>query len=181
MKIYLHLAEGFEDIEAIATTDILRRAGFDVKLVSIMDSKEVLGAWGTKVVADLSFDEVDYNAGDAIVLPGGGLGSENLQKHKGLLEKIKEYNAKKKWVCAICAAPMVLGEAGVLEGKKATCYPGCEEGLKGANVVSDRVCVDGNIITGKGPGATFEFALKIVENLSDINNVNKLKEEMFIK
>lgn len=181
MNIFLHLAKGFEDIEAVVTADILRRAGLNVKLVSIMDKKEVTGAWGTTITADLLFDEVDYSKGDVIILPGGGEGTENLTGHNGLLEVIQSYYNNRKWVCAICAAPMVLGKIGILSGKVATCYPGCEEGLTGAKVIDERVVVDGKIITGKGPGASYEFALKIVEVLKGVDTVNKLRSEMFIK
>lgn len=180
MKVFLHLAKGFEEIEAITSIDILRRAGLDVKVVSIMEEKEVTGAWGTTIKADLLFNEVDYSSGDMIVLPGGGEGTENLSLHNGLIKEIQIYNDQDKWVCAICAAPMVFGKAGILKDKTATCYPGCEEGLVGANVTDNRVEIDGNIITGKGPGTSFDFALKLVEVLKGEDTVNKLKAEMFI-
>lgn len=181
MNIFLHLAKGFEEIEAITTVDVLRRAGLNVKLVSIMDKKEVTGAWGTTIAADLLFDEVDYESGNMIILPGGMEGTENLSEHVGLANEIRSYYNNGKWLCAICAAPMVLGKVGVLRGKVATCYPGCEDALDGAKVNEERVVVDGKIITGKGPGASFDFALKIVELLKGIDTVKKLKGEMFIR
>lgn len=180
MTVFVHIAKGSEEIEAVSVIDILRRAGLDVKVVSIMDKKEIIGAWNTNITADILFEDVDYSKGDMIILPGGGEGTEYLSEHEGLSNEIQKYYNQGKWLAAICAAPVVLSKAGVLEGKSATCYPGFEDGLSGVDVKSDRVVVDNKIITGKGPGVSFEFSLKIVEMLRGIDVANKLKEEMFI-
>lgn len=180
MTVFVHIAKGSEEIEAVAVIDILRRAGLTVKVVSVMKEKEIIGAWDTNIVADLLFDEVDYSQGDMIILPGGGEGTENLAEHEGLSNEIQKYYNQGKWLAAICAAPAVFGKAGVLEGKAATCYPGFEKDLIGAEVKGDRIVVDNRIITGKGPGVAFEFSLKIVEVLKGMDVANKLKEEMFI-
>lgn len=159
--VYVHLAEGFEEIEVMTIVDILRRAEIETKIVSIGE-KTVTGAHGVPVTADLLFEEADYSACDMIVLPGGMPGTANLQKHKGLEESILAFADVNRWIAAICAAPMILGGLGLLEGKKATIYPGMEEYLAGATAVSDPVAVDGNIITSKSPGTAMVFALELV-------------------
>ncbi|KMT21887.1 DJ-1 family glyoxalase III [Clostridium cylindrosporum] len=176
--VYVHLANGLEEIETITIVDILRRAGVEVKTVSIMGKKEVTGAWGVTISSDLLFEEVDYSNGDMIVLPGGGLGTENLKSHAGINKEIMNYHSEGKWVAAICAAPMVFGSLGILKGREAVCYPGCEEELTGAILKGDNVVVDKDIITSKGPGTAFEFALKLVEVLKGIDEVNRLKQDM---
>lgn len=161
--ILVHLAEGFEEIEAITPVDVLRRAGFDVKTVSVTGKKQVNGAHQVQFVADLLFEETDYSRADMILLPGGMPGSSNLNSHNGLKAMILEYQKQGKDLAAICAAPMVLGRLGVLKGKKATCYPGFEKELEGAAITGKQAEVDGKVITGRGPGAAMDFALAIVE------------------
>ncbi|MEG2339057.1 MAG: DJ-1/PfpI family protein [Clostridium sp.] len=178
MKVYVFIAEGFEDIEAVTSIDVLRRAGAEVELVSIMDSLAVKGAWGITINCDSMFTDVNFDNGDMVVMPGGGVGYENLSKHTGVHLVLKKYNEENKWIGAICAAPMVLGEIGLLNGRRATCYPGCEEGLLGANYTAERVTVDGNIITGRGPLAAGDFTLGLVKVLFGEEKVSSLKEEM---
>ncbi|NLY71119.1 MAG: DJ-1/PfpI family protein [Clostridiales bacterium] len=180
MKVYVHLANGFEEIEATTVIDVLRRAEIDVETVSITGDLLVTGAHGVGVKADKLIDDVNYDSGDMIVLPGGMPGTTNLGNCSKLIEQVKKYNDQKKWVGAICAAPMILGENGLLEGKTAVIYPGMEEHLKGAELGNNKVEVDGNIITSKGPGTAMDFALKLVEVLKDKDAVNKLKEEMLL-
>ncbi len=163
--VYIYLAEGFEEIEALTITDILRRGGVDVRTVSIMDDYCVRGAHGIPVIADMLFEEADYAACEMIVLPGGMPGAQYLHDHEELCAQIKQAAAEGKWVCAICAAPMVLGKCGVLEGKKATIYPGMEDRLTGAQPVSAPAVKDGKVITGMAPGAAMEFALTLLEDL----------------
>ncbi len=166
MKVYLHLAEGFEEIEAVTVVDVLRRADIDVETVSISGKKEVTGAHKITVTADKLFKEINYDKGTMIVLPGGMPGTLNLGNHAGLTEKIKAYAKQDKWLAAICAAPMVLGRLGTLNQKSATCYPGFEKELSGANyLASVPVVQSGKIITSRGPGTAILFALKIVEVL----------------
>ncbi|MGL5273624.1 MAG: DJ-1 family glyoxalase III [Phocaeicola sp.] len=178
--VYLFLAEGFEEIEAISPIDILRRAGVNVKSVSIMPSKEVHGAHGITILADYLFEEIDAEAADMLVLPGGLPGATNLDTHAGLGELILTYAQAGKPLAAICAAPLVFGKRGLLKGKKATCYPGFENYLEEATYTASLVEKDGLFITGKGPGASFAFAFAIVELLCGIDTVNQLKAGMMM-
>lgn len=164
--VALFLANGFEEIEALGTVDILRRADINVITTSITTEKEVTGAHNMTVVADKTFSELDFSKVDVIVLPGGMPGAKHLNEHEDLKTKVKEFADKGNTVGAICAAPMVLGGLGILEGKKATCYPSFEEYLVGAEATSESVVVDANIITGKGPAFMFDFALQLVETIA---------------
>ncbi len=177
-KIYLFLADGFETVEALAPVDVMRRAGLDVVTVSVMGRKSVVSAQNVTVEADALFDEPDYAQGDAFVLPGGSVGTDNLSAHEPLRALLKEAAAQGKLVAAICAAPMVLGRTGILEGKKATCYPGCEGDLFGAEYTAASVEVCGNIITGCGPGASFEFGFAIVERFCGAEVVATMRAQM---
>ena len=161
-KAIVFLANGFEEMEATGTVDILRRGGIDAKTVSITDSKKVIGAHNMEYMADATFAEMDFSDAEALILPGGMPGSSNLNSDEPLKELLIEQYKKGKSVAAICAAPMVLGGLGLLKGRRATCYPGFELKLIGANVTGEAVEVDGNVITGKGPGLVFKFALALV-------------------
>lgn len=159
--IYVLLAEGFEEVEALAPVDILRRGNIDVKTAGI-GGDNVCGAHNIYVKADMKIEDIDVATVDGIVLPGGMPGTLNLQKDATVNKLIKHCNDNKLLICAICAAPMILGELGLLEEKNATCYPGFEEHLKGATLGENSVEVADNFITGKGPGASFEFGKAIV-------------------
>lgn len=161
-KIYVFLADGFEEIEGLTVVDLVRRAGLDVETVSITGSKEINGAHGIRVLADRLFEEGSLNDGDMLVLPGGMPGTRTLQAHEGLKLLLLDYQARNKKISAICAAPSVLGAHGLLQGKRATCYPGFEEKLLGATAVEDRVVIDGNIITSRGLGTAIDFSLEII-------------------
>ena len=165
-KVVVCLANGFEEIEAIGIIDILRRADIFTMLTSVTGVRDVSGAHNIKLIADELFEDVDFSGFDMIVLPGGMPGSSNLKNHTGLRDIILDFNNKGKLLGAICAAPMVFGDLGILENRNATCYPGFGNQLKLAHVKSDRVVEDQNIITGIGPGAVFDFALKLVEKLA---------------
>lgn len=165
-SVFVLLAEGFEEIEAVTIVDVLRRAGIETVMVAIGDSLTVTGGHGLAVKADRLFKDTDFNEGSMIVLPGGAVGCTNLEAHSGLAEVIREYYTGGKFIAAICAAPGVLGGIGLLEGKKATCYPGFEERLRGAAVTSFSVIRDGNIVTATGPATAIPFALKLVEMLT---------------
>ncbi len=165
-KVALFLANGFEEIEALATVDILRRAQIPVQTISITNDNVVTGAHGVPVIADITFDKADFSGVELLVLPGGMPGAKYLNEHEGLKALIKKFDKEGKSLAAICAAPMVFGGLGLLDGKKATCYPGFEEELKGAKVAGKSVAVDGNITTGKGPGLVFDFALTLVEQIA---------------
>ena len=160
--VYVHLADGFEEIEAMTTVDLLRRAGIETETVSIMGRLPVTGAHGVEAIADILFEDAVYSSCGLIVLPGGMPGASNLDAHEGLREKILSFNNQGKPLAAICAAPLVLGHAGVLAGKRATCYPGFEKELEGAELSSDAVVVDGGTITSRGPATAMAFALAII-------------------
>ena len=161
--IYVFLATGFEDIEAIAPVDIMRRAGLDVQTVSITGEKVVTSAHGIGIVSDLLLSDVDFSQADMLVLPGGLPGSTNLDACQLLTGAIKRHFEAGGAIAAICAAPLVFGHLGLLQGRYATCYPGVESELKGATYTAAIVERDGNIITGKGPAAAFEFGYTIVD------------------
>ena len=163
-KVILFLADGFEDCEAVVTTDLLRRAGIDVKTASVMSNRKVKSAHDIIIMADIMAEDADFAGADMIILPGGGVGTENLKKNALVREKCLDF-AKDRMVGAICAAPTVLGSIGLLKGRRATCYPGCEPELEGAQTVPETVVVDGNIITGRSPGAAYAFALEIIRQL----------------
>ena len=162
-KVLEFLADGFEDIEALAPVDILRRGGVDIKTVSVMNTLAVKSAHGVEVKADVMFSDADIEDADLLLLPGGMPGAENLKNHEGLRKALVSHCEAGKKIGAICAAPMVLGDLGLLKGKKATCYPGFETFLDGAEYTADLFTIDGNIITGKGPAAAFPYAYKIAE------------------
>ena len=180
-KAYLFLADGFETVEALAPVDVMRRAGIEVVTVSIMGRKEVISAQDVTVLADTLFEDTCYNDADALILPGGGVGTDNLSAHMPLRSKLAEAHAKGKLVAAICAAPMVFGRMGILEGKKATCYPGCENDLFGATYTAAPVEQDGNIVTACGPGVSFYFGFAIVERLCNSEVVATLRSQMQFK
>lgn len=181
MLIYLFLAEGFEEIEAIAPIDIFRRAGIDVKTVSISDNKVVTGAHGVSILADTRFDETSFESDSMLFLPGGLPGTTNLAAHAGLAALIEKQAAAGKNLAAICAAPSVFGQLNLLEGKEAVCYPGFENKLTNA-VLSTHVKVrSGNIYTGKAAGVAMDFALMIVSDLMGAKVADDIKAGMFIQ
>jgi 4-methyl-5(b-hydroxyethyl)-thiazole monophosphate biosynthesis len=180
-QIIVHLAEGFEEIEAVTIIDVLRRAGLDVVVVSITGNLMVKGSHQIEIKADLLFEKYDYTNGKMIILPGGMPGSKILNEHKGLKNQIVEYKKNDKYLAAICAAPMVLGDIGILKGKRAVCYPGYEAHLIGAEVLSDPYVVDGKIITGRGVGAALKFSLELVRILVGEECSVQLSKAMLIK
>jgi protein deglycase len=161
-RLFLFLAPGFEEIEAITTMDILRRAGLNVASVSIAGDLRVVGAHGIAVEADCLYPDIDFAEADMLILPGGQPGTKNLNVHEGLKAALTNFAQAGKPLAAICAAPMILGQLGLLEGREATCYPGNEVHLKGAILSEYMLVQDGNIITAAGPGVAAEFALQIV-------------------
>ncbi len=165
-KAYIFLADGFEEVEALTAVDLLRRAKIDVRMISISDSLELIGRSRIKVTADRMFDERGYDSADLLILPGGMPGTEYLMNHKGLRDLLLQKAADgKTYLAAICAAPMIFGRLGLLEGKKATIYPGMEDELKGAERSEHNVVKDGRIITSRGAGTAVPFALCLIETL----------------
>ena len=175
---YIFLDNGFEEIEAITTIDLLRRANIALTTVSVTGVEMVVGAHNISVKADKLFQDVDFTDAEMLILPGG---ATNLIERKPLCELLLKHNEKEHLIAAICAAPLVFGNRGLLDGKKATCYPGFESYLQGAEYTANLVEVDGNFITGKGPGAALEFAFAIVEKYCGIAKVQELKQGMMIE
>jgi 4-methyl-5(b-hydroxyethyl)-thiazole monophosphate biosynthesis len=180
MKAYIFLATGFEEIEAVATVDILRRGGVESITASITGERTVTGAHQIQITADILFEEADFSDGDAFILPGGGPGSFMLNDHEALKQLLVSKNEQNKWIAAICAAPLVLGGLGLLKGKKAICYPGMESYIKGAVLTEAPVVTDGNIITGKGPGLALDFGLTILAALQGQDIAGKVAGDLLI-
>lgn len=165
MTHYVFLADGFEEIEALTPVDVLRRAGEQVKTVSVNASPNVTGAHGVAVQADLVLASADFSDAGYLILPGGMPGTLNLGKTAALCELLQAHAAKNGKLAAICAAPSVLGRLGLLQGREAICYPGFEDQLRGARVSDCNVVCDGNILTAAGPGVSLPFALALVADL----------------
>lgn len=176
-KVLLILADGFEEIEAIAPMDLLRRAGVEVTVAGL-DGLTVKSARGLSVTADVAFARLSGDF-DALVLPGGG-GARRLAGSEEVKVLITNMFKKGKWICAICASPvLVLFPAGVLNGKSATCFKGMEGGFDGSvKYVDQKVVVDGNLITSQGPGTAIEFALTILEKLKGKAESEKIRSEI---
>lgn len=177
-KTGIFLADSCEEIEALTVVDILRRANLEIVMISINKTTSVTGSHGITFLADTTFEEVSFDELDAIVLPGGMPGTLHLGEHAGVNSVIKDFAQKGKLVSAICAAPSVLGAAGILEGKNATCHPGFEDKLTGAATSLDTVVTDGNIITSRGMGTAIDFALAIVNYMKDETAVAELKKQL---
>ena len=165
-RVLLPLANGFEDVEAIAVVDVLRRGGVEVVTASIHDERIVRSARGIRMEADALFADAKDDSYDAIVLPGGGEGTENLKRSESVAERLRRQRDEERLICAICAAPTVLEHAGVL-GKKTevTCYPTCRDELN-RPWVSAPVVADGSVITGQAPGSALLFALVVLQALA---------------
>lgn len=176
--VYLFFATGTEELEALGTADIIRRAGLDLQIVSITGEHLVVGAHGIRVDCDALLDDIDFFDADLLVLPGGMPGAMNFAECHTLVERIRDHAYIGRPVAAICAAPLVLGRIGLLDGKRATCYPGFEDELKGATCTGALIEVDGQFITGKGPAAVFEFGYAIVERMKDKATADALRQGM---
>lgn len=181
-KIFLFLADGFEEIEALTVVDVLRRAKHDIDMVSITNDEIVIGSHNISVLCDKVFANCDFlDVSGMLILPGGGIGTKNLENCRELEHLLIEYAKDNRPIAAICAAPSVLGKLGLLKGYKATCYPGYEDTLIDAKVEDKQVVIDGNFITGRGAGAAMEFALSIVEFLDGKTRAEELAKEMCVK
>ena len=180
--IYMFLANGFEEVEALCPLDILRRAGLEVTTVGIGGKDVIRGAHGIIVHADIPDVMYRDSSPDMLILPGGMPGSKNLDESRIVDSALRAASRKGAYLAAICAAPMVLGKRGYLEGKRAVCFPGFEEYLIGATVdVENTVVRDGNVITAKGMGAAFDFGLELVRCFKDDGTAEKVKESVFAK
>lgn len=177
-KVCIFLGTGFEEIEALTVVDILRRAGIETDMVSVMGEQTVMGSHRIPVVADKLLSEVDFDTTDVLVLPGGLSGTKNLEACEVLMDKVDAFIMEGKTVCAICAAPSILGHRGHLKGKKAIAYPGFEDQLTGAQIVAEPAVKDGNIITGRGMGCSIPFALEILKHLTDEQTAKSMAEKI---
>lgn len=164
-KAIVFLADGFEEMEALGTIDILRRGGIEVTTVSITSHPVVTGAHQVPVTADILLEKAILTGADALILPGGMPGAANLDNCEAVKEALLQQYREGRIVAAICAAPMVLGGLGLLKGRTATCYPGFEPKLIGATVTGNAVEVSDHVITGKGPGLVMDFALQLVASI----------------
>ena len=172
----IFLATGYEEVEMLTVVDMLRRAKISIDMVSITDQKEVTSSHNVTITADKTLSEANFDETEMLILPGGIPGTPNLRACDLLCEKLKEFAANGKTVAAVCAAPTVLGELGILAGKKATCYPSFADKLATGDYVKQPVVTDGNVITSRGMGTCIEFAGSIIEALKDKATADAVKE-----
>lgn len=181
MKVYMLLADGFEESEAIIPYDVLKRARIEVSLVSIYDHKNVTSSHGVEIVAHETLASADLSDGDLLFLPGGMPGTLNLEDCEGVKAAVKQYHEEGKWLAAICAAPSIFGHMGLLEGKKATCYPHFDDQLLGAEVCHKTCVRDGKFITGCGAGAGFAIGKEMVSVLVSENTAEAVLRQMMFQ
>jgi 4-methyl-5(b-hydroxyethyl)-thiazole monophosphate biosynthesis len=177
-KVYIFLADGFEEIEGLTVVDLLRRAKIDITMVSITGNIMVTGSHQIKTEADVLFEKAGFKDADMLVLPGGMPGTNHLMNHEGLDKLLKEFHSMGKSLAAICAAPSILGTKGLLDGKNAICYPGFEEKLYGATISNTAVVTDGNITTSKGMGTAIDFALSLIKNLKGADEAKRIADSI---
>ena len=177
--VYIFMADGTEEIEALTVVDLLRRAGIEIKTVSVEKTNDILGSHGIPIKCDINLSDVSALP-EMIVLPGGKKGTETLKANETLAELIRKQNDRNGYLAAVCAAPTIYGEMGLLMGRSATCYPGLEEKLIGAKVQSPdvTVAVDDNFITSRGLGTSIDFALKIIELLLSKEDSDKIAKQV---
>lgn len=177
-KVYLFLADGFEEIEGLTVVDLLRRAGIDIQTVSIKEETAIRGGHEILVQADLPWSKADFSQADMLVLPGGGVGTQNLENCQALLSLVKEFVEEGKDVAAICAAPRIFGSLGLLKGRKATSYPSEMGKLTGADCVETSVAEDGNIITSRGLGTAIDFSLALIARLDSLEKAEEIAKSV---
>lgn len=175
-RVYVFLADGFEEIEGLTVVDILRRAGVETSMVSITDDLQVIGSHQIPIRTDICIKDANFDDAELLVLPGGMPGTLHLGQCRILTDQLVRFSKDGRKVAAICAAPSVLGDLGILKGKRACCYPGFEERLAGAEVAFDKVTVDGNVTTSRGMGTAIPFALALVEQLVSKEKAAELKK-----
>ena len=177
-KVYVFAAQGLEEIECLTQVDLLRRSGMEVVLTAVGGDLTIRGSHGIVMQADAAIEDTDLSDASALVLPGGMPGTLNLQADETLAAALKKAASAGTWICAICAAPRVLGHLGLLDGQTATCYPGCESYLTGAVTTKNPVEVSGQFITSRGVGTAIPFALKIIEKLEGIECAQKIEKSI---
>ena len=176
--LHIFLADGFEEIEALTTIDILRRCDLDIQIVSITGSRLIHGSHGISIMAETVFRKGEIYKSNGLILPGGMPGARNLLLHEGLRKALLYHHDCKNLIAAICAAPKILGKYGILKQRCATCYPGFEQELEGAEIVNDFVVEDGHIITAKGPRAAADFAFAIASRFVEDTTIARVKADM---
>ena len=174
-KVTVFIADGTEEVECLTIVDLLRRAGIEVRLVSIMDTEKIVSSHKVTIIADGKFDTEDFSDSDMLFIPGGMPGTKHMLEHEGLKELIKTFAGEGKKLGAVCAAPSVLGQAGVLQGKKATCFPGWEDKLNCGEYTGALVQKDGLIITGRGLGACIDEGIEIIRMLKGDEAASDIK------
>lgn len=177
-KVYLFLADGTEECEALITVDLLRRAGINVVTCSIKDTLVIESSSNIKIYADTIIDDININDADMLILPGGMPGTKYLGENKKLTDALIEYNNSNKKIAAICAAPSVLGKLNILQDKKAICYPGFESELKGATISDVDPITSKNITTASGLGHAIPFALEIIKVLIGEEKSNEIQNQI---
>ena len=179
--IYIFLADGFEEVEAITPRDILKRANVSVQTVGLNQAGTVSSTSGIKIIPDTQIENINFNDIEGIILPGGMPGTTNLEQNKKVIEIINYCNEKNLLIGAICAAPSILGKLELLKNKTACCYPGFEKYLTGAKISESNVSTDKNIITSKGPGTAFYFGFAVLEYLKGKDVSQKIKNSMIYR
>ncbi|MBQ8005639.1 MAG: DJ-1/PfpI family protein [Clostridia bacterium] len=174
--VYMFLANGFEEIEALCPLDLMRRASINVKTVSVNEDEFVTGSHGITVKADITADKLCDSAPEMVILPGGLPGTTNLEASATVQKALDDALVSNAYICAICAAPSVLGKRGILKGKEAICYPGFEQYLEGARISDKKVVTDGKIITAAGMGVSLDFGLAIVSALCGKEKAEELRK-----
>ncbi len=164
-KVTVFIADGTEETECLTIVDLLRRAGIEVRLISVMETEKIVSSHKVTIIADGKFDTEDYSDSDMLFIPGGMPGVTNMLAHEGLADLIRKFSEDGKRIGAVCAGPAVLGKAGILTGKKATCFPGWEDKLSCGEYTGELVTTDGLITTGRGLGACIEEGLEIIKML----------------
>lgn len=175
-KVGIFLAQGFEETEALATIDLLRRAKVEVDMVSVTGEKYVVSTHGIAIGTDKLLSEVDFDSYDMLIMPGGMPGTRNLEACEELMAQVERFYAEGKYLAAICAAPIIYGHRGMLKDRDACCYPGYEGELTDAKVSEEPVCVDGNMITSRGVGTVIPFGLKLVEILAGKDESDRISK-----
>ena len=181
MKVFVMLADGFEEIEALTVVDVLRRGGVDTVIVSIKPDRVVVSDRKISVIADRTVDEIQVSKEDMIVLPGGLKGVQGLEASEAMVGLLKEHQGHEGWLAAICAAPSFPGKLGFYNGVRATCYPGFENELLGAQVSEEDVVIDRNFVTSRGPGTALPFSYALLSMIKGLEVAEKVKAGMLYK
>lgn len=176
--LHIFIADGFEEIEALTVVDVLRRCGLELQTVSVTGTRLIKGTHDIPIMVDTVFRKGEIDKSDGLILPGGMPGAKNLFLHEGLRKALVNHSEKRTLIAAICAAPMVLGRHNLLEGRRATCYPGFEEHLRGAEIINVGICEDDNLITAQGPAFASDFAFAIASRFVDSATLAQVKDGM---